>query len=261
MLSRKENGKGDPKRKWIKWIQKEFGSYSISDGLGIRMLLAYPINGPQVPRIPPPLRYRSPGAHLTTVQNVSTFTGGTGFTSNSAGAITITQNTNGTVMVATSFQLVDLTQASTFGALFDQYRLEAVHLKIRPRNTQSFLASVASPNQEAPRVYAVIDRDDAQVLPNLSAAQEYDNCTEIFVGQALDVVLEPSPTRAIYSAGAFSGYEVVKGGSSGPWIDLANTTVPYYAVKMAITPLQSTSTYAWLWDVEAWYQVSFKDPR
>lgn len=242
-------------QRWHSHIRSKFGVMNTSDGYGTRMLIPYPLNGDQIPRIPPQT------GNLCVVQPVNSFQGGTGFTTNSAGAITMTQNSNATVVVSTSFQLADIAQNSTFSALFDQYRLEEVHLRIRPRSTFISLAGIASPNQESPRIYCVVDRDDASTLSNISSALEYDNVVEVFGGQALDVILEPSATGALYSTGAFSGYEIRHGGKKAPWIDLANPNVPHYGVKLAITPLQATSTYAWLWDVEAWYKLSFRSVR
>jgi hypothetical protein len=190
-------------------------------------------------------------AMLSTVQMAS------GYNANGISSGLIYQSGATEVVGAIEFKLDDLTQVSTLSALFDQYRIDRVHLRIRPKNTAFFLASVASPNQASPDIYVVADYDDSTAPASTSDLKQYQNVVIMNGVDSCDVVIEPSITPAVFSGGAFSGYGV----EGSRWLDIANTAIPHYGVKFAVTALQASATYSYQWDVEAWYQVSFRNIR
>ncbi len=108
-------------------------------------------------------------------------------------------------------------------------------------------------------MYIVVDRDDNNVAASINSLAEYDNMIAISGSQCADIVLKPSITPAIFSSGAFSAYAVED--AEKLWLDIANTSVPHYGVKLGITSLNVSVTYEWQWLVEAWYEVSFKNIR
>ncbi len=266
MIKRRSNKKVRGKKKnhtsdYEKWLNYLFRTYGASpvkrkvDGYGA-MLWRY---GPSaIPiRIPTP---KGPlkGAMLSTAQRVVTFNGSTGVNS-SGSAPNISVSSATATLGAISFRLDDLNQSSTFSSLFDQYRIDRVHLSFRTRNSAATLFNVAAPNNSAPELVVVADFDDASAPSALTDLYQYDNCIIANSGDSIDVLIEPSITPSLYAAGAFSGYAVQ--GSEDVWIDVANTAVPVYGIKFGITPLQVSTTAVWAWDITATYVVSFRNIR
>ena len=193
------------------------------------------------------------GADMSTNQLVTSFNTST----NVGSGAFIVQNGSTSVMGSIAFRLDDLDQVATFSSLFDQYRIDRVHLRIRPRNNSVFLASTASPNQASPVMFVVVDFDDATAASTVADLRQYSNCIELNTSDSADIILKPAVTPAVWSSGAFSGYSV----EGSRWIDVANTAVPHFGVKFGVTALQLSATYSWAWDVEAWYTVSFRAVR
>ncbi len=216
------------------------------------LLITY---GPsQVPRRMPVPHGPAQGAALTTLQPVNSFTLASG-AAFSSGLLYQASATEG--VCAIPFCLADLAQVSTFSALFDQYRIDRVHLRIRPKNTSFFLASVASPNQASPDIWLTADYDDGTAPTSVSDVKQYPQAVVLNAGDSADMIIEPAITPAVYSGGAFSGYGV----EGSKWLDVANTSIPHFGAKLAITALQASATYSYQWDVEGWYQVSFRNIR
>ncbi len=205
---------------------------------------------------PPPRAPRGPrgGAAYTCRQMTQTFNTSTSI---SSGVIAQTGATE--VLGAVAFRLDDLNQVSTFSSLFDQYRIEQIRLKFTSKNPTINLAAIASPNQAAPSLYIVIDRDDATAPASINALREYNTCVEVNTQNSIDIDLTPSLTPALFSAGVFSAYSLRN--SDQTWIDIANTSVPAYGVKFGIEPLQASASYNYQWSVEAYYTVSFRTTR
>jgi len=190
-----------------------------------------------------------PGSLFTTVQAVSSFSGN--------GSATITPVATVASFYAFQFELGDLSQVSTFAALFDQYRIMEVELFFRPRTNATDSSQRASPHRQVPRLYAVVDRDDNTLPTLISQLEEYDNVVTCTGYQSLHIKLKPTATRALYASGAFSGYEIC----DYPWVDVANTAVPGYGVKVGVTALDTSSSDLWIWDVEIYYRVAFMNTR
>lgn len=201
------------------------------------------------------------GAAFTTRQLASTFGVQSGLT-NVGGASTaanLVQAGSTAVYFAMAFQLSDLTQSSTFAALFDQYRIERVRVHFKSRNPATFVANTASPNGSVPSGYVVVDRDDATALTSISDTYQYDNVIAFNGYDSVTVDLVPSLTPAVFSSGAFSGYSTRD--SDGIWLDIANTSIPTYGIKGALGTLTVSTSSSWTWDVVAEYIVSFRKTR
>lgn len=199
------------------------------------------------------------GAQLTIRQQPSTFGVQTGLSNvgGSSAPAQMIQSGSTAVHVALAFQLSDIGNVSSLAALFDQYRIEKVLLRFKSRNNAVFVANTASPNGGVPNGYIVRDLDDSTALTNMSDYLQYDTC-ETFNGEE-DVVigLVPACTPAVFSGGAFSGYSI----KPGMWLDIANTSIPHYGVKVGLGALTLSTTSAWTWEVTAEYIVSFKNAR
>ncbi len=201
------------------------------------------------------------GAAFSTRQFAATFGVQSGLTNvgGASAAGQIVQSGATAVYFAMAFQLSDLTQSSTFAALFDQYRFERVRVHIRSRNPNAFLANTASPNGSMPTAYVVVDRDDATALTSISDTYQYDNVISFSGCDSVYIDLVPSVTPAVFASGAFSGYSTRD--SDGLWLDIANTSIPNYGIKGAVGTLTVSTTASWVWDIVAEYVVSFRKTR
>ena len=121
------------------------------------------------------------------------------------------------------------------------------------------IMNVASPNNSGATLLSIVDRDDNTAPTTLLELQQYSNCQCISVYDSQDIIFEPSYTSPVFAGGVFSGYQVVTDPTA--WLDCAQASIPYYGIKIGISALAASTTSKLDWDVEAWYQVSFKDPR
>lgn len=171
----------------------------------------------------------------------------------------IRQSTSSDVFASWAFALADVPNISSLGALFDQYRIEEIQFRLRSRNPGVFVANQASPNYSTTTPLLVIDRDDNTAPTTLGELQQYDNCQQFSAQDSIDVVFKPSVTPSVFSGGAFSGYAVEESGKY--WLDVANTSIPHYGIKLGMPALVATTSQRFDWDVEAVYKVSFKNIR
>lgn len=202
-----------------------------------------------------------PGAHATFRQLASTLTTSSGLSNvgGSAAVAQLIQNGATSVYFSIAFNLADFPQVSTFSALFDQYRIEKVLVRATARSNAVFIANTAAPNAAVPLGYLVVDYDDATAPSAITDLYQYGNCQRFNGEEDWVVELVPALTPAVYSSGAFSGYEVSP--SNAHWIDVANTSVPTYGIKGGIGPLTATTTSSWVWDLEIEAILSFKNSR
>lgn len=189
-------------------------------------------------------------SELITVQSVTT---GTGVFAPLTAATTAQY-------YAFSFALQDLDQVTTFSSLFDQYKFLEVQFCLIPRsNAVDYNAkAVATPaNAVNPFMYVVVDRDDSVLPTTIAQLSQYDNCQICNSFTGIEIQLKPSITPSIWAGGVFSGYSI----SSPKYLDISNTTVPHYGIKVGIQPLQVGSTQVIAWDIQLRYKVSFRNVR
>ncbi len=200
-----------------------------------------------------------PGAALTIKQMPSTFGVQSGLSNVGGSSVPANLIQNSAVFLNTTiaFQLSDIPNVSTLAALFDQYRIDKVLLRVKSRNNAVFVANTASPNGAVPTAYAVRDIDDASALSTMSDYLQYDTCLTFSGEEDFVIELTPSVTKAVFSSGAFSGYTV----DQPCWLDIANTSIPHYGVKIGVGGLTASTTSSWAWDVTAEYIVSFMSTR
>lgn len=189
------------------------------------------------------------GSGYTTVQTPATLTGN--------GLGSITASNGGPVFASYQFTLGDIQQAATFSSLFDQYMIEEVQFIVVPRSNAIAYNLNSATTQANPFLYICVDRDDNTNLGTVADIQQYDNVIQCNAVTGAVVMLKPSIATALWAGGAFSGYSI-----SGPkWIDIANTNVPHYGVKIACQPVQATSTETISWDIELRYRIAFRNTR
>lgn len=127
-----------------------------------------------------------------------------------------------------SFQLADLPNYTEFTALYDQYKICAVKMEIRPGfNTISVTESApGSFDMAAGMVYHVLDYNDSNTLGSVNNALEYENCRVSSMLKPFKRYFKPKFQTMLYETLTGTGYKA----SSG-WINTAEVNVPHYAFK------------------------------
>lgn len=199
------------------------------------------------------------GAELTITQYVPQSSMGAVTNGGAVVGDLIRQGSNANVFAGYAFTLADIANVASLSALFDQFRIDAVQLRFRSKNNAISVYNTASPNNAAVGPLIVVDRDDNAAPTTLTELHQYDNCIDLASQDSCDLLIEPSITPSVFSGGAFSGYAVEDAGKY--WMDVANTTIPHYGVKLGIPALPTSTTNRFDWLVEAWYKVSFRNIR
>ena len=172
------------------------------------------------------------------------------------GSADVAQAAGANTFQAYRFQLNDVTNTADFTGLFDQYRFAAVKAEFRPR------FNFANPGNAAinlmPRLYSVIDYDDANVPTLISDLREYQSCKETRFDQ--DHVRLIKPRMATAALNAAAGLTSLANVAS-QWIDLAYLTVTHYGIKIGIEAGVAGQTNLQAWCVELTYFIEFKQVR
>lgn len=166
----------------------------------------------------------------------------------------IVQTAAGDLHGAVYFALTSLDNYTEFTGLFDQYRIVAVELHIRPlqNNSQYFSTST----DLFPRFCSVIDYDDATVLTSAADYRQYQTYKETNWNQYHSRVIRPHLAVAAYS-GAFNSYANM----SGTWIDLVSPSVQHYGWKYFVSTGAVGQTHLQSWSVEYKYCLEFRQVR
>lgn len=145
-----------------------------------------------------------------------------------------------------------LDQASTFQALFDQYRITNVTVQFRPLfSRQNFVPGSDIP----PLIYTVVDYDDGVVPSSLATLREYQNLT-IHECDPFAVSFRPRIAMAAYG-GAFTSYANM----GNTWVDCASSGVLHYGLKIGITNGLAGQTHLQQWYLSVKLEVEFRNVR
>lgn len=157
-----------------------------------------------------------------------------------------------------NFQLANCSQVSTFGDLFDQYRINKVVIKLMPR-AQTTHANGTAIGTTPSYMYHVCDYDDANVPATLNEILEYENCRTVSTcdGKVHTITLKPHIALAAFS-GAFTSYANAR----NQWLDCASTTIQHYGWKAIMPPAGIGNAVGSVqFDVIFKYYLSFKNVR
>ncbi len=245
-------------RDWFQSVDDRYGIFRLSpenkEDSRNQGIIVY--NSPIPQRMPDPQ-----GPIGKACLSMTQYVGGDNMTLATGSAVVgslLRQSSNADVFAGYSFALADISNISAISTLFDKYRIDRVHFRLRSRNPALFMMNQTSPNYSATAPLLIVDRDDGAAPTTLSSLKQYANTQVFSACDSIDVVFEPSITPAVYSGGVFSGYAVQTDPEG--WLDMVNTTIPHYGIKVGIPALVTSTTSRLDWDVEAWYTVSFKDP-
>ncbi len=172
------------------------------------------------------------------------------------GSADITQVAGADSFQAYRFQINDVTNTGDFTGLFDQYRFVAVKVEFRPRFNFANPGSVAV--NKLPRLFSVIDYDDANVPTLISDLREYHSCKETNFDQDHVRLIKPRMATAALNAAAGLTSLV---NEKAKWIDMAYLTVTHYGVKIGIEGGVAGQTNLQSWSCDLLYMMEFRQVR
>lgn len=151
-----------------------------------------------------------------------------------------------------SFTLGDIPDVTDFTALYDQYKILALKVQWLPRGNSSDVANQGSIS----RMFSVIDRDDDATPSSIDQLCQYESLKVTPTTQVHKRYFKPSIRREIATGLGTTGSEV----ANPQWIDVTNTNVKHYGLKLAIqgpTPVGLSITY----DAMVTFYMAFKNVR
>lgn len=173
------------------------------------------------------------------------------------GSADVSQAAGADTFMAYRFQFNDLTNTGDFTGLFDQYRFRAVKIEFRPRFNFSNPGIVTA--NRLPRLYSVIDYDDANVPTLISDLREYQSCKETVWSEDHVRLIKPRIATAVLSAAG--GFTSVGNSSANLWIDMASLTVTYFGIKIGIEGGVAGQTNLQSWSVDLDYMFELRQVR
>jgi hypothetical protein len=138
---------------------------------------------------------------------------------------------------------------SNFQGLFDQWRLIAWSLRLKPRCTA---VNLAATNTYAPPLACIVDYDDGTALASYAAATARSSCIELSATESCERTIKPHAAVAAYS-GSFTSYINVE----APWCDTQSPSVQHYGFKFYMN--QCNSGEIPVWDIQSRYYFEFRN--
>jgi len=139
------------------------------------------------------------------------------------------------VAYARSFTFSDVTQASSFSAIFDQYRITQIEIWFSPGMQAPGSTGAGGVSAD---IYSVVDYDD-DTTPSVSSASallQYTNLQKGPFNNGHYVKFRPHVAEALYG-GAFTAF----GNKVSPWIDMASPGVKHYGFKAFVSTAASSA--------------------
>lgn len=158
------------------------------------------------------------------------------------GVVTSTSVADG--LYADNFSLANLSEASSFTSIYDQYRIVSVELDLVALTQPAVTAATAVPYSFCA---VVVDLDDASPLASFSLALNYANLALLPPGRGINKRIKPHVNAETNTSSAVVNL-------TSPWLDASDTTVPHFGFKIAVK--QSTSTFVSSW--YRWYKLVFE---
>lgn len=154
--------------------------------------------------------------------------------------------------VGYSFKLNDLPNYTEFTALFDQYKITGIKIRLIPEQNQQALGVGVF---NIPPIYTVIDYDDDTALTAITDAMQYQNCKihTTISGSQIVRFFRPHIAVAAYS-GTFTSYM----NKSMQWIDSASPDTRHYGFKIIVAAITTLDT---TFSVVATYYLKMRNVR
>jgi hypothetical protein len=144
--------------------------------------------------------------------------------------------------VGQSFQVNDLSYASSFSSLFDQYCIYSVVCNIATRNGNS---------NSIGRLTTAIDTDNVTSLGSEAAVQAFSSSQTVVLRPEMTVqrYIKPSISSFAYQ-GSGTGYAPARA-----WCDLANTSIAHYGIRLYFT---GNSASGFVYDMTCTYTIGLR---
>lgn len=148
-----------------------------------------------------------------------------------------------------NFSLNDLPNYTEFTALYDMYKINAVKISFIPQMTQNISLGAINNAYASTRFLSAIDYNDGSAPSSSDDIREYQSCK-------ITPILR-THTRFIRKPKILdsSGYSI------SPWLSTASPAVDYFGLKVAVEPMNSTSTETMTYTVECKYYLAFKNVK
>lgn len=138
---------------------------------------------------------------------------------------------------STYFTLADLPNVSEFANLYDQYKLKCVVVQIKMINTPEQYwglgqVSQANPTNFYPTLWYSVDHDDNAVA-TIAQLKEFSRSKHKVLrpNREINIKIIPTTLQQLYLSAVSTGYAC---NYTRPWVDMAQTNIPHYGLKMAI---------------------------
>jgi hypothetical protein len=154
------------------------------------------------------------------------------------------------------FNLNVLDNVTPFTALFDQWRIDAVKLRIVPQ--QPGLAFFTNTTTTFTPLFCVIDYDDNTALSSAANARAYNTAIELGCDETCTRVFRPRAQMQVNNASGTTGGIV----SVAPdWVDCSTASVNHYGVKFFISQATAAQTTLASWNIFWDVYISFRGVR
>lgn len=137
-----------------------------------------------------------------------------------------------------------------FGNLYDQYKINKVVMTFVPKFTDSDIGQAPTGGQLS-MIASCIDYDDAVIPVSVGDILERNNA-KLHRTRVFSRVLKPCVNFNV-STGGTAGVS----SKQSPWLDVTNTNVPHFGVKIGITGTAVIQSY----DIICKYYLSFRQVR
>lgn len=188
---------------------------------------------------------------------------------------TLMRATQGVVTLGTSiyygaacmpFKIADLPNVAEFTALFDQYKIWGITVKITPVATMSAAAVAAGTSPSTGIIlHTCLDYDDATNFAatntGVDAMREYESYRSYQPyrngGKPITLFFKPRIASNVYGSGAFGSFANMK----APWLDAASTGVEHYGLKLMMETIDGATSAIADFKVEATYHIKMRGCR
>lgn len=157
-----------------------------------------------------------------------------------------------------AFTLSQSNRVAEYSALFDQFRIVGVKLDFVPRYNIN-AAGVANLAHQG-SIHTAFDYDNVAAIGSIINLAEYDSFHVNSCLERFQRYLQPCMESNTVAAGAaIVGGQINKGGTSGPWCDVATPTISYNGVRIIVG--QTATNNDNYYDIYITRYIQFKNVR
>lgn len=160
--------------------------------------------------------------------------------------------------LAYSFKLDNVVNASDFTNLYDQYRINKIHLYLERQLNQSGTVTVGNPSNK--RIRVVWDQNDNNPLTQEDDYLEYGNCKsyQILGNGSIRLTIYPRVNNKVEGVGGGDAFTSMP--ASKQWFNIAEDDIPMFGCKIFI-PADVATFGQQLFSVRAKFYLSMKTSK